>query len=84
MATLKNKIAIAYDFDGTLAPGNMQEYHFIPDLNMDIPEFWREANQMAQDNDMDEVLAYMYLMLQKAKALNKPIKKEAFINYAST
>jgi hypothetical protein len=23
-------IAIAYDFDGTLAPGNMQEYDFIP------------------------------------------------------
>lgn len=83
MATLKNKIAIAYDFDGTLAPGNMQEYHFIPDLNMDIPEFWSEANKMAYDNDMDEVLAYMYLMLQKATALDKPIKKEAFHDYGS-
>ena len=25
-------MAIAYDFDGTLAPGNMQEYDFIPAL----------------------------------------------------
>ena len=24
------EVAIAYDFDGTLAPGNMQEYDFIP------------------------------------------------------
>ena len=23
-------VAIIYDFDGTLAPGNMQEYDFIP------------------------------------------------------
>jgi len=46
MPTYKNKIAIAYDFDGTLAPGNMQEYDFIPNLEMDIHEFWKEANEM--------------------------------------
>lgn len=34
-------MAIAYDFDGTLAPGNMQEYNFIPDLNMDKGAFGR-------------------------------------------
>lgn len=80
---LKNKIAIAYDFDGTLAPGNMQENAFIPDLNMSISNFWQEANELAKSNDMDEVLAYMYLMLQKAKNKNIPIKKEAFLEYGS-
>jgi len=83
MDMLKNTIAIAYDFDGTLAPGNMQENSFIPDLGMEIKEFWGEANQIAKNNDMDEVLAYMYLMLQKAKEKSIPIKKEAFLKYGS-
>ena len=69
-------MAIAYDFDGTLAPGNMQEYNFIPDLNMDKGEFWQEANELAKKHDMDEVLAYMHLMLIKAKEKNIPIREE--------
>ena len=81
MPTYKNKIAIAYDFDGTLAPGNMQEYDFIPNLEMDIHEFWKEANKIAKQNDMDEVLAYMFLMLEKAKQKNISIKKEDFFQY---
>ena len=76
MATFKNTIAIAYDFDGTLAPGNMQEHNFIPDMKMDIPSFWQEANEIAEKNDMDEVLAYMYLMLEKAKEQNFRIRKK--------
>jgi len=83
MPPFKNKIAIAYDFDGTLAPGNMQEYDFIPDLEMDSHEFWKESNEIAKQHDMDEVLAYMYLMLEKAKQKNIPIKKEDFFKYGA-
>ena len=83
MKRLKNKIAIAYDFDGTLAPGNMQEYDFIPDLNMAVPDFWNKANELAKEHDMDEVLSYMFLMLHKAKKANTSIKKEAFLEYGS-
>ena len=81
MITENRNVAIAYDFDGTLAPGNMQEYNFIPDLNMDKGEFWQEANEMAKRHDMDEVLAYMHLMLIKAKEKNIPIKEEVFMKY---
>lgn len=77
----KRIVAIAYDFDGTLAAGNMQEYNFIPDINMDKGEFWGEANQIAVENDMDGVLAYLYLMLRKAQEKNISIHKETFINY---
>jgi phosphoserine phosphatase len=77
----KKTIAIAYDFDGTLAPGNMQEYNFIPDLNMDKKEFWDEANRLAKENDMDEILAYLSIMLTKAKEKNIPVLEETFMQY---
>lgn len=77
----KKIVAIAYDFDGTLAPGNMQEHDFIPSLGMGKAAFWQEANDEAQKHDMDEVLAYMYLMLKKAKEMDIPIKEENFVEY---
>lgn len=74
-------IAIAYDFDGTLAPGNMQEHSFIPKLGINHKAFWEEAKKLARDNDMNEILAYMFLMLKKAKEKNIPITKNAFIEH---
>ncbi len=71
-------IAIAYDFDGTLAPGNMQEHSFIPKLGINNKEFWQEANDHAKKHDMDEILAYMQLMLQKADKKKIPVTKKAF------
>ena len=38
------KIAIAYDFDGTLSPGNMQEHSFIPKLRINKDAFWKKEN----------------------------------------
>ncbi|MBR6131212.1 MAG: haloacid dehalogenase-like hydrolase [Bacteroidales bacterium] len=76
-------MAIAYDFDGTLAPGNMQEHNFIPDLQMDKGEFWNEANEMAKEHDMDEVLAYMHLMLIKAREKNISLREETFMQYGA-
>ncbi len=39
MAKKFTKIAIAYDFDGTLAPGNMQEHDFLPSLGIKPAQF---------------------------------------------
>ncbi len=67
---MKQKIplAIAYDFDGTLAPGNMQERSFIPELGISKEEFWHESRDVyAPTKDMDEILAYMYLLMSKAE-----------------
>ena len=49
-------IALIYDFDGTLAPGNMQEYDFIPAVGKSNKEFWHDANQLAEEQDADMVL----------------------------
>jgi phosphoserine phosphatase len=58
----------AYDFDGTLAPGNMQEHAFIPDeLGMDHQRFWDEVAELARTQRGDNTLAYMHLMLAKAR-----------------
>lgn len=71
-------IAISYDFDGTLAPGNMQEHSFIPELGINIGDFWAEVKAIAKENDMNEILAYMQLMLEKGHEKKVRISKEAF------
>ena len=60
-------VALMYDFDKTLCTKAMQEYSFIPNVNMTAQEFWQEANELARDKKMDGILAYMYLMLYKAR-----------------
>ena len=63
----KKTIAICYDYDGTLIRGNMQENSFIPNINMKKDDFWEEVKKHAENHDMDDVLAYMQLMLNKAE-----------------
>lgn len=71
-------VALIYDFDGTLAPGNMQEYDFIPAVGKSNKEFWHEANTLAEVHDADAVLAYMYRMLQEARSKGLSLRREAF------
>ena len=75
----KRKVTLMYDFDETLAPGNMQEYGFIPNLNIDIGEFWKDCYLFAKENNMDSVLAYMYMTVQKAKDKNLKINRQEFL-----
>lgn len=61
------RAAIAYDFDGTLCPGYMQEYSYIPELGIPKGEFWEQSNRVAKEQDADNILAYMYMMVKLAK-----------------
>lgn len=72
----KNVIAIMYDFDKTLCTKDMQEYTFIPNLGIEAKDFWTEADKLRQENMMDQVLTYMYLMFQKMANNNRPLKRE--------
>ena len=72
------KIALIYDFDGTLSPGNMQEYEFIPALKIKTKEFWNRANALAVDNDADPILTYMSEMIRKAKSEGISVRRDAF------
>lgn len=71
-------IALIYDFDGTLSPGNMQEYDFIPAVGKSNKEFWSEANSLAEEQDADMVLTYMARMIQAAKSRGLSLRREAF------
>ncbi len=81
MAQKTIKLAIVYDFDGTLSPGNMQEYDFVPELRMSSRKFWREVQEKASKHNADKILAYMYWMLQKAHERDVSVHRTAFRNY---
>ena len=60
-------LAICYDFDKTLSPDDMQAQGYIQSVGYDVAEFWKEVNQMAVANDMDNSLAYMLKMVQESE-----------------
>lgn len=62
----KPVVAICYDFDKTLTPDDMQAQGFIQAIGMDVGEFWKESNALADKNNMDQNLAYMFCMKEKA------------------
>ena len=71
-------IALIYDFDGTLAAGNMQEYDFIPAVGKSNVEFWDASNRLAEEQDADQILTYMALMIREAQAKGLSLRREAF------
>jgi len=71
-------VAIMYDFDKTLCTRDMQEYSFIPELGITPEAFWADADKLSAGG-MDRILAYMYLMLKKARESDRPIRRENFV-----
>ena len=76
MPRKRTPMAIVYDFDGTLAPGNVQEFQFLPDVGMKPKDFWTEVNSLSKEHQADGIL--MYLMLKKASEANVPVRIEGF------
>ena len=61
-------VAICYDFDKTLSPDNMQAQGYLQAINYENQnEFWAETIDLANSQDMDTTLAWMYLMLKGAR-----------------
>ena len=75
----KPVIALMYDFDKTLCTKDMQEYTFIPNVGMTAKDFWEESGKLSKDKKMDGILAYMYLMIDKAKSAHIKIQREEFV-----
>lgn len=78
----KPVVAICYDFDKTLSPDDMQAQGYIQSVGDKVESFWKESNGLAEENEMDQNLAYMFTMIRKAhgKVL---FTKKALMDYGA-
>jgi hypothetical protein len=81
MAKKLTPFAIAYDFDGTLAPGNIQEYDFVPAIGMTKKAFWKDVGELTKKHNADNILMYMMHMLDKANAAAVSVHKNDFVTF---
>ncbi|MBQ9309547.1 MAG: haloacid dehalogenase-like hydrolase [Bacteroidales bacterium] len=71
-------VALIYDFDGTLSPGNMQEFGFIQAVGKTKEEFWKMSDGIAVGQDASNVLSYMKLMFDEAHKAGIPLRRSKF------
>ena len=76
-------IALIYDFDGTLSPGNMQEFGFIQAIGQTPEEFWAKSDGIAKGQDASNILAYMKLMFDEARKSGIKLTREDFHRYGA-
>ncbi len=69
-------IALIYDFDHTLCDQDMQNYTFIPNLDMTPEEFWDDLGDFTRQENMEGILSYLYYMVKKSKEKGLPITKK--------
>ena len=76
-------IGLIYDFDGTLSPGNMQEFGFIQAIGQTPEEFWDKSNGLAIGQDASDILAYMKLMVDEARKNHIKLTRANFRKYGA-
>lgn len=74
-------IALIYDFDGTLSPGNMQEFGFIQAIDTTPQRFWQMSDELAQGQDASNILSYMKMMFDEARRKNIRLMKKDFNDF---
>ena len=77
-------VALIYDFDGTLSPGNMQEFGFIQAIGKKPQEFWQQSDEIAQDQDASNILSYMKMMVDEAKKSDIKLRREDFKKFGQS
>lgn len=76
-------VALIYDFDGTLSPGNMQEFGFIQAIGKSADEFWTKSNEIAEEQDASNILSYMKLMVDEARTAGIHLRRENFMRFGN-
>ena len=75
---IQNKIAIIYDFDGTLTPKTMQEYTLLPKLGIEPKNFWNLITKETTNSGAETMMVYMRHLLDQAKSKGLKISKHEF------
>ena len=71
------RVAFVYDFDGTLARDNIQEHSLLGLLGeQEVGPFWDRVEARAQSENADQILMYLFEILESAKRNGTKITKE--------
>ncbi|WP_417262689.1 HAD family hydrolase [Celeribacter sp.] len=74
----QNKIALVYDFDGTLSPEPMQHYGVLPAIGIPGTDFWADVKKKKTTEKAEELIVYMKEMIDLAAEKGVPLNREAF------
>lgn len=69
----QNIIAIVYDFDGTLSPGNMQEETIFRAYGIDKKKFWAKSQALVTRRGYEKTLAYLKLLIDDPVFRRRPL-----------
>lgn len=72
----QNIIALVYDFDGTLSPGNMQEETIFKSYGIDKKKFWAKSHTLASRRGYEKTLAYLKLLIDDPVFRKSPLSKK--------
>lgn len=69
----QNIIALVYDFDGTLSPGNMQEQTIFKAYGIDKKKFWAKSQWLVTRRGYEKTLAYLKLLIDDPVFKRRPL-----------
>ena len=77
------KIALCYDFDGTLCSGYMQDQKLLHDCKIEPKDFWTKVINYAKQNECDPTLTYLMLLEQQMRSAGLKVNAETFKKYGT-
>ena len=75
------KVALCYDFDGTLCSGYMQDQRLLHDCKIEPKDFWIKVINYAKQNECDPTLTYLMLLEQQMRSAGLKVNAETFKKY---
>ena len=80
----QNIIAIVYDFDGTLSPGNMQEQTIFKAYGIDKKKFWAKSQSLVVRRGYEKTLAYLKLLIDEPAFRRRPLSRKKLKEMATS